>query len=123
MKSMQRRLIFLFALLIGLGPSVDLFAAANTLTSVTTLADITGTGATVAICATCTNTVRWVQITTPSTNAQLVRWGDSSTAVGQGSLIAPGGGQKLPIAEGPYVLSQLYVYVANNDKVTITYGK
>lgn len=99
-----------------------LLASAFAGTSTQTLADITGTGATVAICATC-GVAKWVQLTTPSTNAAVVRWGDSNTSSTRGSLIAPGGGQGLrPQIECPCDLSATYVYVANSDKVSVTYG-
>jgi hypothetical protein len=86
-----------------------------------TIADITGTGATVQACASCNN-ARWIQISTPGANTAVVRWGDANTSVSRGSLIAPGGGQYLHPDGGPYFLPRLYLYVASGDKVSITYG-
>lgn len=89
--------------------------------NIQTQTDISGTGATVAICATC-NQAKWVQITALATNTGVARWGDSNTSSSRGAAIAAGGGQYLPTAGGPYYLPQMYVYVANGDKLTITWA-
>lgn len=86
-----------------------------------TVPDITGTGAAVQVCATC-NGATWIQLTTLSTNTSVIRWGDSNVSASRGAAIAPGGGQLVPVTVVPYALSKLYVYIANGDKLTVTYG-
>lgn len=93
-----------------------------------TLSDITGTGATVQLTASST-VVRWAQLVTPTGNAAVVRWGDSNVTSTRGAIIAAGGGQFVPPnpfnqnapQQNTYLLSSLYVYIANGDKVTVTY--
>lgn len=112
---MIRKLPALCLVLLGLA-----FGQQNT-GSIQTETDITGTNATVAICSTC-GTAKWVQIVTPAANAAVVRWGDSNTSSTRGAIIAAGGGQYLPPDGGPYSLPNLYVFIATNDKVTVTWG-
>lgn len=90
-------------------------------TNFSTVADISGTGATVKASSSVV-VANWVQISTPSTNAAVVRWGGASTAVGQGSQIAPGGGQLINQSMCPCDLSKLNLYIANGDKVSLTWG-
>lgn len=85
-----------------------------------TLPDIVGSGATVQVTATHFKGIL-VQLSCPTGNAAAVRWGGPSTAVDQGAAIAPGYGEFLPAKGSAYDLSEIYVYVANGDKVTITW--
>ena len=97
--------------------------------TVVTEADISGTGATVKVAA--SGAARWVRFGAPAANTAPIRWGDSATAVGQGSSISPGhegGPPPIPInhqseaSAQVYSLASLYVYVANGDKCSITWG-
>lgn len=81
--------------------------------ALSTTADITGSGAAVQIAT--TGAARWIQITTPSANAAVVRFGDSNVSATRGASIAPGGGQFLPpfpVVNTPsdafYTLSTIY---------------
>lgn len=95
--------------------------AAQYVTSVPqTIADITGTGATVQLLAASTN-AQWVQFGALPTNTANVRWGDSNTAISRGMFIAPGGGQFLSKTNTD--LSQVYVFIGSGDKVSVTWGK
>lgn len=89
-----------------------------------TIADITGTGATVQIATTSTR-ASWIQIIAPSTNSAVVRFGDSTVSVTRGLPIAAGGGYctliEVPNQRG-YNLSLTYVYVAVGDKASIAWG-
>jgi|SRR3954466_4715569 len=86
-----------------------------------TIADITGTGASVAVAS--SGSARWCQLTAPSTNSADVRWGDSNVGAARGAGIAAGGGQMTPYQAQLYQLASLYVYVANGDKVRVTCGQ
>ena len=94
-----------------------------------TVADITGSGAAVQIAT--SGAAQWVQITAPSGNGAVVRFGDSNVSISRGAIVAAGGGQFLPpipvgpsagAATGLYQLSTIYCYIANGDKVTVTWG-
>lgn len=90
--------------------------------SVKTITDITGTAATVAVCSTC-GTVKWLQLVAPSTNASNARWGDSNTAVNRGALIAPSGGMYMAYQQiCPCDLGSIYLYIANGDVITVSFG-
>lgn len=93
---------------------------------VQTYADITGTGATVAIAT--SGSAKWVQIVAPSANSATARWGDSSTTSSRGGLLPAGSGQFLPpvsrtvndsVQVTLYQLPSIYVYIANGDKITV----
>lgn len=86
-----------------------------------TIADITGTGAAVAVAG--SGSARWCQLQAPSTNTADVRWGDSNVSSSRGAGIAAGGGQMTPYQAQLYNLSSLYVFVASGDKVRITCGQ
>jgi hypothetical protein len=94
-----------------------------------TLPDVTGTGATVALTSNASLAVRWVQIVTPVGNAAVVRWGDSNVSVSRGAMIPPGYGQFVPPLpqnqnapqQNTFLLSRVYVYIANGDTISVTY--
>lgn len=99
--------------------------------SVATAADITGTGAQVQVYPS-GGLARWVQIIAPGANAAVVRVGDASTSATVGLPIAAGGGFMLPplpidgresSSAHFYNLANIYVYVANGDKVSIIYAR
>jgi hypothetical protein len=111
--------------------------ASAQLNSVSTLADIAGTGTATAIAA--SGSARWVQISTGCAsavtgcfvNTNAVRWGDSNISATRGGSIAPGGGQFLPplppsggqaAALYRYNLNSIYYLVQVGDKVSITWG-
>ena len=96
-----------------------------------TLADITGTGATVClgsyIPAGQVN-ARWIQLITPSTNSAAVRVGYGATS-SHGAAVAPGGGFFWPPLATPgvavntnfYALSSACMYIGSGDSVTVSY--
>ena len=98
--------------------------------TVTTMADITGDGATHALAA---GGARWVQFVCPSTNsATPARVGDSAVTTSRGVPISAGGGFMLPPIPGAptmrmedqyYQLSAIYYRAAVGDKLTVVWGK
>lgn len=97
--------------------------------TVQTFPDITGTGATVQIAT--SGSAKWVQLITPSGNAGVARWGDSSTTSSRGGQLPAGSGQffpPIPATNGGatqsqlYNLAAIYVYVGSGDKVTVVVG-
>lgn len=90
-----------------------------------TIADIIGTGATVPLSAT-SRPARFVLLAAPGTNSADVRVGDSATSISQGVAIAKGTGLPLPgVPESfgqHYNLVGVFAYIANGDKLTISYG-
>ena len=102
-------------------------AIPQTLISIFSLPDISGTGSAVVLSSSGT-LVRWCQLVAPSTNSSNVVWGDSAITSSQGAIIAAGGGQFLP--PGPvtgsgyqFYTNQLYVLVQSGDKVKISCAK
>ena len=88
------------------------------------LTTITGTGATVQISASNT-AAKFIQLIAPSGNSAAVNFGDSTiTSTPAGVVIAPGGAYNTPACSScSYTLSAHYVYVANGDKIYLSYGK
>ena len=87
------------------------------------IAEITGSGATVAISTDGSTRASWIQIIAPSGNSAVVRFGDSTVTSSIGLPVAPGGGYNTPACSACiYTLSQHYVYVANGDKVDVAWG-
>jgi hypothetical protein len=94
-----------------------------------TLADITGTGAAVALSVARVQ-ANWIQFTIPvtqstgvTTNTAAVRVGDKSVSATRGTSVPTTGMLFPPIAEGQYLdLSLVYAFVGNNDKLQVTYG-
>lgn len=88
----------------------------------TTLADITGDGAAHKFAT--SGRAKWVQIIALSSNGSAVRIGDSNAGVSRGMPVAAGGGLLLPVQTNNqmYDLSAWYYYVANGDKVSITWA-
>ena len=89
------------------------------------LADITGAGSTTQACPTACTGASAVQFVVPAANTGTARWGWSASVSNTfGGILPPGSGQFLP-PQTPnyYQLSQLYVYVASGDKLTIVYAK
>jgi hypothetical protein len=91
------------------------------------VSDYTGTAATIQLFP-AGGGARWVQLIAPTGNAATVRWGDSTTSVSKGGMIAAGGAMFLPPLsnddrESSYVhlydLSKLYAYIATGDKLTV----
>ncbi len=90
---------------------------------ITTLADLTGNGATQQVAA--TGVCRWVQFVALPSNAAAVRVGDSNTTVSRGVPIAAGGGYVPPVPTNTnyvYTLATLYFYAASGDKVSVSCG-
>jgi|SRR5579871_3310856 len=100
-------------------PTQTVEAQAGTGT-VTTIADITGTGAAVQVAA--SGNARWIQFIAPSTNAAAVRCGDVNVSTTRGLPLAAGAGQFLPFQAQLYNLPTLYCYIANGDKLSIAWG-
>lgn len=97
---------------------------AQNISTVTSAADITGTGAAVALQASSTR-ARWVQIVCLTGNSAVVRVGDSSVTASRGIAVAAGSGFMFPIQQSTnqyYDVSTLYAYIGSNDKVTIIWG-
>ena len=97
--------------------------------AMTTVADITGSGAKVQLAT--SGTARWIQLTTLAANSAVVRVGDSNVSASQGMAIAAGSGQFLPPlpisssgdpAAALYQLSTIYLYIGNSDVGTVTAG-
>ncbi len=87
------------------------------------IAEITGTGAAVAISTDSSSRPAWVQVIAPAGNSAVVRFGDSTTSATMGLPIAAGGGYNTPVCSScVYTLSTLYVYVANGDKADVAWG-
>jgi hypothetical protein len=86
-----------------------------------TRTEITGANAAVQVAS--AGIARWVQFVADPANTSAVRLGDASVTATTGVRIAPGAGQMLPPQEpGTYRLSDLYVYVATGDKVSVLWG-
>lgn len=107
--TIQKRLIclmlLLFACLKGGGPG----------------ADITGTGATVQIAV--SGNARWVQIIADAANTAAVRTDQtSSVSITNGAKIPAGGGFMYPFQGQNYALANIYVYIANGDKISVIWG-
>jgi len=100
--------------------ALALTCMAQTGSTYATIADITGTAATVPLSGThvfCT----MVQITALRTNTADVRYGGPLTAIARGSMIAPGGGQtEVWDQPRPLDLNTMFVYIASGDKVAVT---
>lgn len=88
--------------------------------ALSTLPDVSGTGATVRFTSS-QRFGRWVQVSTPTSNTAAIRVGDSTTSATQGTLVAPGLGQFFPYTGQPIDISQIYIYVASGDKAAITW--
>lgn len=88
--------------------------------TVTTIADITGTGAAVQVAA--SGTARWIQFIAPPTNAASVRCGDVNVSTTRGLPLAAGAGQFFPFQAQLYSLSSLYCYIGSGDKLSIAWG-
>ena len=85
-----------------------------------TIPDITGTGAAVPLTASHVYASS-IEITCASTNSAVVRFGDSNVSTSRGVRCAAGGTQMLS-TQGPYFdLSTVYLYIASNDVVSVTY--
>lgn len=93
------------------------------------LADFTGTGAAVALSATSVR-CNWIQFTIPitqstgvTTNASAVRVGDKTVSATRGTAVTTSGMLFPPISDGVYLdLSQVFAFIASNDKLQVTYG-
>lgn len=116
------------AVLVGILTALALTAQGPGGTAQTvTLPDITGTGATVCLSAP-NVAARWIQFIAPSTNSAVVRVGFGA-AVSQGAAVAAGGGFFWPplVPNGGAANTNFYstasacMYIANGDKMTITY--
>lgn len=93
-------------------------------TLVVSTVEITCDSATHAL-GTATNAL-WVQLVAPSGNSAVVRWGDSNTSTSRGAIIAPGGGQMLPVVPGriqAYDLTKIYQFCTTGDKLELVYAK
>jgi hypothetical protein len=109
------RLLVLFALVAVLAKPIGFFS----------VADITGSGATVQIS---TNAVRalTIQFVSPAANSGTTRIACGSGSAGAtsslGFPVPPGAAENLPVVPGEaYVLSSCYAYVANSDKLYVAY--
>lgn len=95
--------------------------------TVITQTDITGTGATVKLLPNTASSAQWVQFGAVRTNSSDVRWGDSNTAIARGMFMAPGGGQSIARnATYPAFSADpttIYIYIANGDKVSVTWAQ
>lgn len=112
----MKRLFLLFA--------VCALALAQSTLIIFPLNDITGAGTTVALST--SGTARFCQLNPLSTNAAVIRLGDSTTSVSRGVALAPGSGQFIPPSPGQnsaaplFQLSMVYVYIATGDKLSVT---
>ncbi len=105
-----------------------LLVAQGTL-KVTTLADITGDGATHQIAT--SGSARWVEVCGLAANGAVIRTGDSSTSSTRGQFVAAGGcflyqsvaaDTREGVNQHLYNLANLYYYAALNDKVVILWA-
>jgi len=90
-----------------------------------TLADVTGDGSAHQLTASSIK-CRWAIISAASGNGSDMRIGDVSTSNTQGATIPKGGAFILrPLPEMPvaYDLSDVYYFLANTDKLSVTYGE
>src|SRR5690348_10761860 len=93
------------------------------------IADITGNGTAKALASTRT-VANWIQFTIPvtqatgvTTNTAAVRVGDKNVSATQGTVVPVFGMLFPPISDGQYLdLSQVYAFIATNDKLQVTYG-
>ena len=91
-----------------------------------TIADITGDASAHKVSATSLGAT-WIQFDCPSGNSgTAIRIGDSNVSSSRGALCAAGKTVIFPVVNRPpyrYDLSTIYYLAANNDKLTVTYGK
>ena len=90
------------------------------------IADITGNGTALPLIGSGVRTAaNWVMIVNPAANGSSVRFGDSTTSSTSGALIPKGTSLVTPATSNAESLdlSQLYVFVANSDTVSVIYGK
>lgn len=94
--------------------------------TVKTLPDVTPNGSPTPLSLTSPSTIvsaRWVQI---SANGTTIRYGDSSVSAIRGARIANGTQAQVGFGfqegQGPYDLSQIYVFGTGSDSVSITFG-
>jgi len=122
----------ILAILIGLllgGPAYSPVEAQGGLVTITSPARVTGSGAAVQLAA--SGTARWVQITALAGNSATVQVGGSNVSTTIGVPVAAGGGMffppmpfdsRLATNQSYYSLSNIWVYVANGDKVNFTWA-
>ena len=90
--------------------------------NVSNLTPIAGSSATVRI-STSTARANWIQIISPSTNANTIMFGDSTTSATTGLPIAPGGGYNTPTCPNClYTPNAHYVYVVTGDTAYLAFG-
>jgi hypothetical protein len=94
--------------------------------TVKTVADVVPNGAATPLVPNSPHTVteaRWVQI---SANGTTIRYGDSNVSASRGARIANGTQAQVGFGfqegQGPYDLSQIYVFATGSDSVSITFG-
>lgn len=86
-----------------------------------TLSDITGTGATVALASVYTP-AKVIKLTAPSTNSANIRYGDASTTSTHGDILVAGSKDSISAINGGYIdLHVISAYIANGDKLVVTY--
>lgn len=89
------------------------------------LADLNGTGAAQQITATVIQ-ARWVKIKALAANTGTVRIGDSAVTSTSGFPLAKGEFTEYPLDGGDitdrYNLNQIYVFSANGDSISVSYG-
>lgn len=92
--------------------------------SITTLADISGTGSKAQIAT--SGSALWVQFVAPAGNTSTVRVGDINITTTRGTVMAAGSGFLLPRistnTQQLYNLSQIYVLIQSGDSLTVSYG-
>jgi hypothetical protein len=95
------------------------------LVSITSTADIAGTGTATAISS--SGGALWIQFVCPSTNVSSVRIGDSGVSTTDGVPCAPGGSFFMPVlpvqgvgSNHVYDLSKIFFLVQVGDKLSIT---
>lgn len=120
---MRRAVSALFLTLLACLPAVP-----QQLITPFSLPDITGTGSAVVLST--SGTARFCQLVAPSTNTNVIRWGDSAITSSRGSEMAPNSGQFIP--PGPatgnsgtltnyyFNLNTVYVLVQSGDSLTVT---
>ena len=128
---MRRIKLFAIATLIGylLWPAHAPVEAQGGLITVTSAAQVTGSGAAVAVAA--SGTARWIQVLAVTGNSATVNCGDTNVSTTRGILIAAGGGflfppmppdPRLSTNQNYYSLAAVKCYVANGDKVNFLWG-
>jgi hypothetical protein len=120
------------AVLIGLlfvGPVYSPIEAQGGAVTITSPAQVTGSGAAVQVAA--SGTARWIQITALAGNSATVQVGGANVSTTIGVPVAAGGGMffpplpfdsRLSTSQSYYPLSGIWVYVANGDKVNFTWA-